>query len=600
MEGDQNLSAHRDSGKRFPPSERHGSSRAAGKRQSISPLEGDPTMTTLETPTPEFHQALADVISRSAGGEPVEHDLSNPAETAYLEQLAIRGGMTPERYPALFATLRGEGPSSPASFDAAGSATPVQDDTSDFGPGQMVDYVSATPSGGLAQAAATFTRTKPVSTATVWLQVVNQYNDQTTVLATGQGIGFTEQTIKVVTDDSTALQLPSTGTNSAVMSWSVQYEDGTSEVSSLATRWAFQTDGDPVVLDPAQNPNRTRGDKTAIVVGLARGLNNPANNTDVDYWFWQKQFENTTLLVPMRGSMKFKHEIAPLGANNPSLIFCLARKEGGMSELVANKAQQYAPRFSIDPKDPTKLNFELLAGPDSAGNAIDFGKSPWVADTRTFFTAMVLVNFKKASIPVGWSSIVSSDKPDTNPADGVAFIKPIVYVWHCLAAGTQVTLPDGTTRAIESFNAGDLVLSGGPRPVMATLAQPHWGTVYVITTASGRSITCSGTHPFYVSDRAVPAASLTVGQALDSQTGPDLITGITQQQHNGQGLYNLWLDPTAAGPTTFLANGLVVGDHQVQVALLDPQQNPDQVRARLPERLRQDFDSHLQDTAVAA
>jgi hypothetical protein len=442
---------------------------------------------------------------------------------------------------------------------------------------------------------------KPVSTATVWLQVVNQYNGETTVLATGQGTSFTEQTVKVVTDDSTALPLSPNGTNSGVMSWSVQYQDGTSEVSSQTTPWAYQTDGDPVVLAPVQNPNRTRGDKTAIVVGLARGFNTPAKNTDVDYWFWQTEFQNTTLLVPMQGSMKFKHKIAKLGRNNPTLSFYLARKEGGMSELSAQKVQQYAPRFTIDPDDPTKLNFELLAGTDSAGNAINFGMSPRVSNTRTFFTARVLVNFQNAPVPVGWSSIVSSETPDTDPADGVAFIKPIVYVWHCLAAGTQVTLPDGTTRAIESFNAGDMVQSGGaPRPVMATLAQPHWGTVYVITTASGRSITCSGTHPFYIAGSPVPAASLTVGQALDSESAPDPITGITRQQYSGQGLYNLWLDPATAGLTTFLANGLTVGDYQVQVSLLDATQNPDHVRAQLPQHLWQDFDSHLQDTAAAA
>ncbi|HEX2076934.1 MAG TPA: Hint domain-containing protein, partial [Longimicrobium sp.] len=559
---------------------------------------------------------LAHVLSLTADtDQPVAHDLSNEHESAFLRQLATRGGMTPERYPGLFSLLNGtrtmpaytpdDGGATYAAgaADSLGAADAEDDDpTGNFVSGQVVDFVGVTPDTGVAHAMATFTRTNPIDTATVWLQVVNDNEGVTTVVASGQYTGFLEQTLKVVTDHDGAEPLPQEGTTTAVLSWAVQYTDGSSEVNSQGIPWAFATDGDPTVKDPKQNPNRTKGDLTAIVVGLSRGWNSPANNTDVDYWFWQKQWDNTTLLVQLSGSMRFKYPIAPLGSGNPSLEFYLARKEGGMKDLKAQKIKQYLPFFSIDPNDPRRLNFSLVAGSDSAGNAINFGVSPWVADTRTFFTARVLVNFTAGSrVPTGWSSIVSSEKPDTDPTDGVAFIKPLVYVWHCLAAGTQVSLPDGTTRAIEDFNAGDQVQSAsGPRAVMATLAQPHWGTVFVITTASGRSITCSGTHPFYSGGPPVQASTLAVGQMVETEAGAEAVASITRQQQNGEGLFNLWLDPAGGGGTTFVANGFVVGDYQVQVQLLDALENPVTARARLPEHLQTDFDSFLEDRAAAA
>ena len=550
------------------------------------------TMSTPD-PTASFGQALLQVLAAGSDGEPVAHDLSNAADAAFLQQLAARSGMTPERYPGLFALLRGER-TAPRRAEAA------QDYTGDFLPAQLIDYLGPTGSG-LAQAAATFTRTSPIDSVTVWLEVINQAPGETTVLASGVGMAFLAETLRVTTDDSTALPLPREGINDALLTWVVEYQDGSTEVSSQASRWAYQTDGDPVVEAPVQKPDRHTGDPTAIVIGLARGA--APVKTDVDYWFWQTQWENTTLLVPLKGSMKFRHEIAPLNANNPIPQFFLARKEGGMSELKAAGVLRYLPHFSIDPNDPTKLNFELLAGPSSAGNAINFGLSPWVSDTRTYFTCRVFVTFQNAPVGerVGWSSILSSDKPDADAVDGVTYIKPIVYVWHCLAAGTQVTLADGSTRAIEDFTAGDQVQSGGgPRVVLATLAQPHWGTVLVITTRSGRSITCSGTHPFFSSGELVAAAGVQVGQTLDTPDGSDVVTGITQRQNAGEGLFNLWLDPGAPGATSFIANGFVVGDYQLQVLLLDAGENPGQVRERLPRHLRRDFDSYLEDRAAAA
>ncbi|HKP51300.1 MAG TPA: Hint domain-containing protein [Chloroflexia bacterium] len=519
-------------------------------------------------------------------------DLSDPLQAAHLHGLARRSGMTPERYPALF-DLISRPPEQPA-FDFTALVAAAQDNDDAFTDGQMVEYISQT-TAGKATGRAIFTRKKPVASATVWMSVYTMLDHN--VVASGMAHSYLQQTTIVETNDSTAQPYPETNDLAASVFWAISYMDGTSETSGMNNPWAFNADGDPNVLAPIQVPGREKGDLTAIVIGLSRGFNNPSNNTDIDYWFWQGQWDNLTLLVPLKGTMKFTDNIAPLNPANPMLEFGLTLKEGGTSDKM--DTSPYLPFFKIDPQDPTKLNFELLPNPTDAGNAINFGNSTWVSDTRTFFTARITVALD--TLGIGWSSIVSSEKPDIDLTDGVAFIKPIVYVWHCLVAGTWIAMADGSTQYVENLQVGDVVLSGGiSRQVLATLAQPHYGTVYNITIENGASLTCSGTHPIMAGTGLMQASNLVVGQQIYTLSGLQSVTSITTQQQTGQGLFNIWLDPDPPGPTIITANGFEVGDYQMQVALLDQEaSDPVRVRAKLPASLLQDYESHLADTARA-
>jgi len=165
-------------------------------------------------------------------------------------------------------------------------------------------------------------------------------------------------------------------------------------------------------------------------------------------------------------------------------------------------------------------------------------------------------------------------------------------------AGTMITLGDGTTKAIEQIDSGDQVLSGGGvvRPVLATLAQPHWGPVTTITTAGGASLTCSATHPIITNTGPVQAGGLAVGSPVELSTGEDSVASLGTSPQNGDILYNLWLDPTLPGPTTMIANRFYTGDYQMQVALGDELGvDPDRLRAATPAHLRVDLESHLED-----
>ncbi|SMH45797.1 Hint domain-containing protein [Azospirillum agricola] len=531
----------------------------------------------------------------------------DPVHTAFLKDNAERSGMTAARYPGLFKAIE-TGGASPFSQSAGAVVTSnAAGNTGAFTDGQYVEFISSSRSNSVVTARAVLTRTRPVAQATVWLNVVNENGNVKTSLASGVLVSFATQTIIVETNPATALPPLPAGTLSGIISFAITYQDGTTEASSTLTPWAYQASRDPVVVDPVIRSDRKSGDLNDIVIGLARGYDNNTgsrNKTDIDYWFWQNQHQDTHLLVPLTGSMKFDYKLAPLNSTNPILEFYLARSEGGTSELKAADTLPYLPHFEIDPTDSEgrTLKFALRATATTAGNAINFGLSPWVADTRTFFTARVTVLFDDLTHGVGWSSVVSSLSPDTDPSDGVAFIKPIVYVWHCLVAGTQITLADGTTKAVEDFTSGDVVVSGGgTRPVQATLAQPHSGPITVLEFADGATLAGSATHPVMTPAGTVQAGALAAGDTVLTRHGTTTVTAIRQENQTNGGLFNLWLDPEGEGPTTMIANGIVVGDYQIQVQLLrDSAQDDRAVRAKLPESLHADFDSWVADRSVPA
>jgi hypothetical protein len=539
----------------------------------------------------------------------VTHDLSDPLHAAYLQHVMGLAGKTRERQPGLFERITHQPDGAPAgSAEAATpairSALPPGDE---FVDGQLVAYVGKLENTGATSSAGLFTRTSPIAHATVTIAAYNDAVGPSPLAIGSSDLWNGIQTVKPVTDDNTAQAFPAQDGTYSVLTWSVEYADGTFENASQKTIWAQNAAKDPLVNHPRQRTDRNTGDLTAIVIGLSRNTGTgglPA--ADIDYGFWQNQSDNNTLLVPLDGSMSFNYPItAPLGPTNPMLKFWLALKAGGMNEMAASQASQYLPQFSIDPSDPTgkTIKFSCMPTSTDAGTSINFGKSWWDSDKRTYFTGKVTVALN-GPLPgtLGWSTIMSTDTADTDQTDGVAQIKPIVYVWHCLVAGTQIQLADGTTKAVEDFQSGDVVQSadGVTRPVLATLAQPHYGPVYTVTAASGATVTCSGTHPVITTAGPAQAQSLTAGTSIYTSSGETTVTSVTTSQQAGEGLFNVWLDPATPGATTIIANGFWLGDYQMQVALLDALENdPERLRAATPAHLMTDLESYLETLVTA-
>ncbi|PWB79304.1 MAG: hypothetical protein C3F11_21185 [Methylocystaceae bacterium] len=528
-----------------------------------------------------------------AAGEGVRYGRGDPRHIDFLRYCAIRSGHAEQRYPALFQTI------------AAGATSRPEAVAGAFADGERLDFVSTHRRTGNIHARATVTRVDPVARMALWLQIFDQSGGSPVLLASGSSDVFDRQTATIETIPADARSRARDVTLQSVISYVIYYQDGTTESGSTGRSWSHGATRDPVIQDPAIRSDRTQGDRDDIVIGLARGF---GSLTDVDYWFWEenKQDNHPSVLVPFTGSIQFDFPIAPLSDGNPILQFYLSRQEGGTSDLTIADTQKYRQFFQLDPQDPSNrtIKFALRATAADAGNAIDFGPSPWVSDTKTFFSATVTVRFADPSNGAGWASVVSSTSPNADQTDGVAYIKPIVYVWHCLVAGTQITLADGSTKPIEDFEAGDIVLSGERgRRVQATLAQPHSGPVVVLTFDNGAVLRGSGTHPVFTpgSENAVQAASLRPGDKVATANGgsTSVVSVDVETVENG-GLFNLWLETDPPGPTIMAANGVLVGDYQIQTSLLEKVRNdPEFVRAKLPKSLHADYASWLEDRANA-
>jgi len=87
----------------------------------------------------------------------------------------------------------------------------------------------------------------------------------------------------------------------------------------------------------------------------------------------------------------------------------------------------------------------------------------------------------------------------------------------CVAAGTLITLPDGTTKPVEDFIEGDTVQTlDGPKEVTAvwnpdTLEEGK-PECYEVTFEDGYTVICSDKHKFMIDDQWVEAKDLVIGQ----------------------------------------------------------------------------------------
>jgi intein/homing endonuclease len=87
----------------------------------------------------------------------------------------------------------------------------------------------------------------------------------------------------------------------------------------------------------------------------------------------------------------------------------------------------------------------------------------------------------------------------------------------CVAAGTLITLPDGTTKAVEDFIEGDTVQTlDGPKEVTAVwnpdTLEDGEPECYEVTFEDGHTVICSDTHKFMIGDQWVEAKDLVVAQ----------------------------------------------------------------------------------------
>jgi hypothetical protein len=513
---------------------------------------------TIPTLTEEFRSNLAHVLNQAPPGEHYALNLANDQEYNYILQLYHLNGITPDLYPQLFNDL-----ADTRSLHQANGAAAQPEAVAANG---LVNANTITAFGQdanqKAAAEALSTVVGGTISTTLFMQVYD--NNSNRLLAngvTGPVYGKGEFEYVQAAGD------PATNNMKGVYTYAYTPLTGGQPVHGVVHANATERPArDPVVQQPVQKA--THQTNPYIRIGLGRGIGNSA---DVDYWFNQQDYYNKDVTVPVVGYVDFQSNIqTPLqeNVNFSANMMVIKQATGGAQPIILHAQQKLIDFMTVSPG--TRLNWSMPADSTPA----TFGQAPWSADTPVYFNFQVAIKTATSGTDFVFASVVSKDVADPDPVDGTAFIKPLQFVWHCLAEGAQITMADGNLRNIEALSGGERVMirtSGRSLTVRGTTAHPVQpeDKLYQLTDERGHSLILTHHHVVMTPNGTVYAMDLAPGMKVITLDGAVTLTSVAQEEHYNGALWNLelgtWaeLEDVREDETTMFANGFMVGDNQM-------------------------------------
>jgi hypothetical protein len=175
----------------------------------------------------------------------------------------------------------------------------------------------------------------------------------------------------------------------------------------------------------------------------------------------------------------------------------------------------------------------------------------------------------------------------------------------CLPAGVRIRMADGSDRAIETFTGkGETVRS--PDLDAPAVTATTWGSedlpMVVIRDSLGHRLTLTEGHPVLTTRGPIMASKLKVGDVVLTETGNAALVSVERLAHQEPvPIYNLTIGTekqAAEGRTTFYADGILVGDQQMQEDLAVKEATPRvlsqmEILRALPVSWRQDYVNSL-------
>jgi Intein/homing endonuclease len=175
----------------------------------------------------------------------------------------------------------------------------------------------------------------------------------------------------------------------------------------------------------------------------------------------------------------------------------------------------------------------------------------------------------------------------------------------CLPAGVRIRMADGSERAVETFTGtGETVRS--PDLDAPAVTATMWGSedhpMVAIRDALGHRLTLTEAHPVLTTRGPVMASKLKVGDVVLTESGNAALVSVERLAHQEPiPIYNLTIGTekqAADGRTTFYADGILVGDQQMQQDLATKQATPRalsqmEILRALPVAWHQDYVNSL-------
>ena len=316
----------------------------------------------------------------------------------------------------------------------------------------------------------------------------------------------------------------------------------------------------------------TVGHPIVVCLGRTQNGGTPAN---CDYWdSTQAASANPQMRFPFQGFVKLARPIASVAP--PQMYLQVLPSGGGCAQINAT-----SPSAGLNaPAGAYMATWTLLnpINPYDGSQWAQFGAlNPPTPGQGSCYTQGITKLFGQLNITDNTGQVVIA-KFSSVPADKSAFTGTTVdstyLAWGCVAAGTPVALPGGRSKPIEQIVVGDMVQSGpggAKAKVLHTFIGREHKSMFRIADEAGGEALLTGDHPVLVGGAFKPAREVRVGDPVHSGSpkaagGRAKVTRVdtvSAGRKAGTIVHNLRVDASGTR-ATFIAGGLVVGDHETQ------------------------------------
>jgi hypothetical protein len=325
-----------------------------------------------------------------------------------------------------------------------------------------------------------------------------------------------------------------------------------------------------------------------IVVCVNRA---PNTNNQCQYG---KDNNTNTVKFPVKGAITYPNPVQMTNTGVPvdgSATMFLVRDTtgGGCIAWGPKDASFWAGSTFTNSNKNLAWNF----GPASFGNKLDCMQN---GDTLNF---TLRVDVFDANFNIMSGSLTSS--PPTNPGPNWKQMSYIKLFVGCLSEGTMVELASGRQVPIETIEAeGEQVVTGNgtTMTVIGNTIGTEEKPMIRITTDLQYELLVTGTHPIVTRDGGIKLAQdLEVGEFIVTRDGAQSIAKVTHEKYS-KNVYNIALGAPGhsvpKGSTTFFANGILVGDHNIQEQYAGSGRHSrslteEEILAKLPKAWHQDY-----------
>jgi len=345
---------------------------------------------------------------------------------------------------------------------------------------------------------------------------------------------------------------------------------------------------------PGQNPTIVNTAPTNVKGNNQIKICVTRQDADCDYWY-QSISGQFVVRFPLQGNVTYPNPIAVDANGHPA--------NAVTSVTISQPSPGNGGGCVPIPINQTFLNYTTVSNNVVSWNIdpAQFGvATPCFPSNTTVIFDLMLTVYDTNQKP--WIIAITSQQGQ--PQSNTLRIYPTLVVYGCVAEGTLVTMADDTKRPIETIGVGEKIRSNAER---LPLTVDNYTKGYekppmvLITTANGRALMLTEGHPVVTTAGLKLARKLKVGDAVLTDEGEARLVKVERKKFEG----NVWnLDVGRADDrvrltdtnTTFYANGILVGDGQIQGRMDRAEyESAEQVLKRLDKKWHLDFRNNEAD-----